>query len=90
MQVCSDVLGVLGRLYISRLRIESYDGEHTIMDRNQQAAANEKVEASGEPIEWLDHPLVIKVDETQVPIFAFDAVLMGILGLSKLYSSRFG
>lgn len=37
--------------------------------------------ATGDPIERRDHPLVMKVDETHIPVFAADDVSTDTLGL---------
>lgn len=67
--------------YIGRFYIEPYDGAHAVMDRDQHEAANEQVYTTGETIERLDHPLVMKVDESHLPIFAADDIPMNTLGL---------
>jgi len=69
--------------YVGRLYIEPYDRDHAAMDRDQHEVANEQVYATDEPIERLDHPLVMKVDETHVPVFAADDVSTDILGLPE-------
>lgn len=69
--------------YVGRLYIEPYDGEHAVMDRNQHEEANEQIYASGEGIERVDHPLVMKVNEHHVPVFAADDVPADTVGLPE-------
>ena len=60
--------------YVGRFYIEPYGGDHAVMDSDQHEEANEQVYATGEPIERVDHPLVMKIDETHVPVFAADDI----------------
>lgn len=69
--------------YVSRIYIERYDGEHPVMACEQHEAANEQVYATDESIERLDHPLVMKIDETHVPVFTADEVPTDTLGLPE-------
>lgn len=53
-----------------------------VLDRtDQHVAANEQVYAAGDGVERLDHPLVMKVDESHFPVFAADDVPSDTLGL---------
>lgn len=67
--------------YVGRLYIEPHEGEHAVMDRDQHVAANEQVYATGDGVERVDHPLVMKVDESHFPVFAADDVPSDTLGL---------
>lgn len=67
--------------YIGQLYVEPYDGHHTVMDCEQHQEANEQVYATGEPIERLDHPLVMKIDKSHLPVFAADGVPADTLGV---------
>lgn len=67
--------------YVGRLYIEPYDGDHAVMHSDQHEEANEQAYASGETVERLDHPLVMKVDESHFPVFAADDVPSVTLGL---------
>ena len=67
--------------YVGRLYVEPYAGEHAIMARDQHEETNEQVYATGEPIDRVDHPLVMKVDEVHIPVFAADNVSTDTLGL---------
>lgn len=67
--------------YVGRLYIEPHDGDYAVMDRDQHEEANEQVYASGEVIERRDHPLVMKVDTSYVPVFGDDDVPVDTLAL---------
>lgn len=69
--------------YVGRFYVESYDGEHAVIDRDQHLEANEQVYATGESIERVDHPLVMKVEQSYVPVFAADDIPTDTLGLPK-------
>lgn len=60
--------------YIGQLYVEPHTGEHGVMDRAQHAAANEQVYATGEGVERLDHPLVMKMDGRYFPVLGDDVV----------------
>lgn len=47
--------------YLGRLYVEPHDGEYAVMRRDQHERVNEQLYATGEGIERLDHPLVMKV-----------------------------
>ena len=76
--------------YIGRLYVEPYDGDHAIMERDQHEEANIQVYASGVEVERIDHPIVMKVDESYFPVFAADDVPPDTLGLpdSTLEATR--
>lgn len=67
--------------YVGRFDIESYEGDHAVMDRDRHEAANERVYAAGEGLERLDYPLVAKVETSHVPVFSADDVPPDALGL---------
>lgn len=60
--------------YLGRLYVEPHDGEHAVMDREQYEEANEQVYATGDGVERLDHPLVMKMDESHFPVLGTDDV----------------
>lgn len=67
--------------YLGQLYVEPYDGEQAVMHHDQHERANEQVYATGDGIERLDHPLVMKVDESHFPVHAAADVSTGTLGL---------
>jgi hypothetical protein len=54
--------------YFGRLYVESFDGDRVLMRRDQHERVNEQLYASGEGIERLDAPLVMKLDERHFPV----------------------
>ena len=69
--------------YVGRLYIEPYDGDHAVMDREQHEEANEQIYSSGKKIERLDQPLVMKVEQSHIPVFAADDIATDTLGLPE-------
>ncbi|MFC6764319.1 DUF5802 family protein [Natrinema soli] len=67
--------------YIGQLYVEPYDGNHVVMDCDQHVEANKQVYATDKGLERLDHPLVMKVDQQHVPVFADDDVPTDTLNL---------
>ena len=57
-----------GSYYLGRLYVESYDGDRAVIHRDQHEEANRRVYATGEGVERLDHPLVMKLDSTHFPV----------------------
>ena len=51
------------------------------MDSDQHVAANEQVYDTSDPIERRDHPLVMKIEQCYVPVFAADDLPTDALGL---------
>jgi hypothetical protein len=67
--------------YVGQLYIEPTDGEHAVMEREQHEAANEQVYTTGEGVERVDQPLIVKLDETHFPVFGAEDVPTDTLGL---------
>jgi len=67
--------------YLGRLYVEPHDGEQPAMRREQHERINEQLYASGDGIERLDSPLVMKVDNRHVAVHGDDAVPEGTLAL---------
>ena len=67
---------------VGRFYIELYDGAYAVMDRDQHEKANEQVYATGEGVERLDQPLVMKVDTTHFPVLGADDVPTDTLALT--------
>lgn len=60
--------------YVGQLNIELVDGEHAVMEREQHEETNEQIYTTREGVERVDHPLVMKVDESHFPVFSADDV----------------
>ena len=60
--------------YLGRLYVEPADGERAVLNRGHHETVNEQLYASGEGVERLDRPLVMKVGRTHLPVHAADGV----------------
>ena len=69
--------------YLGRLYVEPSDGERAVMRRDQHERINEQLYASGEGIERLDSPLVMKVDRHHVAVRGEDGIPEGTLALPE-------
>jgi len=54
--------------YLGRLYVEPREGERAVVDDEHHERANEQVYATGEGLERLDNPLVMKVEEAHFPV----------------------
>jgi len=54
--------------YFGRLYVEPFDGDRALMQREQHERVNEQLYASGEGVERLDAPLVMKLDNRHFPV----------------------
>lgn len=69
--------------YLGRLYVEPFDGEQAAMRRDQHEQINEQLYASGEGIERLDSPLVMKVDQHHVAVRGEEGIPEGTLALPE-------
>ncbi|WP_135828595.1 DUF5802 family protein [Halorussus halobius] len=69
--------------YLGRLYVEPYDGEQAAMRRDQHERINEQLYASGEGIERLDGPLVMKVDNHHLAVRGEAGIPEGTLALPE-------
>lgn len=60
--------------YLGRLYVEPTDGEHAVIRRDHHETVNEQLYASGDGVERLDHPLVMKVGRTHLPVHGAEGV----------------
>jgi hypothetical protein len=67
--------------YLGQLYVEPRDGERAVVHEEHHERANETVYASGEGVERLDHPLVMKLDSTHFPVHRADDVPAGTLAV---------
>jgi hypothetical protein len=54
--------------YLGRLYVEPREGERAVVHDEHHERANEQVYATGEGLERLDNPLVMKVEEAHFPV----------------------
>lgn len=54
--------------YLGRLYVEPYDGDRPVMRRDQHEEVNEQLYATGDGIERLDNPLVMKLGNRHLAV----------------------
>jgi hypothetical protein len=69
--------------YLGRLFVEPSHEEMTTMQRAQHERVNEQLYASGEGVERLDTPLVIKLGETHLAVHGSPDVPEGTLAVPE-------
>ncbi|USZ67274.1 DUF5802 family protein [Halorussus salilacus] len=69
--------------YLGRLYVEPYHGDEAVIRRDQHEQINEQLYATGEGIERLDNPLVMKVDSHHLAVHGEDEVPEGTLALPE-------
>ena len=69
--------------YLGRLYVEPHDEERAVMRRDQHEQINEQLYATGEGVERLDSPLVMKVDRHHVAVRGEDGIPEGTLALPE-------
>jgi hypothetical protein len=69
--------------YLGRLYVEPYDGEQAAMRRDDHEQINEQLYTSGEGVERLDSPLVMKVDHHHLAVRGEDGIPEGTLALPE-------
>lgn len=67
--------------YLGELYVEAYDGERAVMQRAEHEHLNEQLYTTGEGVERLDAPLVMKIDTGHVPVVADEDIASGTLAL---------
>jgi hypothetical protein len=60
--------------YLGRLYVEPFDGEQAAIHREHHALVNEQLYATGDGVERLDLPLVMKVGRTHLSVTGDDEV----------------
>jgi hypothetical protein len=69
--------------YLGRLYVEPFEGDRAAMRRDQHEQINEQLYASGEGIERLDGPLVMKVGNRHVAVSGDEGIPEGTLALPE-------
>lgn len=54
--------------YFGRLYVEPFDGDRAVMQRDQHERVNEQLYLTGDGVERLDSPLVMKLDRQHFPV----------------------
>lgn len=69
--------------YLGRLYVAPTTGDHALMHRQQHEQINEEVYTSGEGIERLDTPLVMKLETAHFAVHGDDAVPANTLAVPE-------
>lgn len=60
--------------YLGRLYVEPYDGDYAVMHCDEHERVNEQLYATGEGVERLDTPLVMKIGGRHFPVMGADGI----------------
>ncbi len=60
--------------YLGRLYVEPHEDDHAVMSRDDHERVNQALYASGNGVERLDWPLVMKIDQQHFSVHAEDGV----------------
>ena len=69
--------------YLGRLYVTPTDDHRVTMEQNQHERVNEQLYASGEGVERLDTPLVMKLDSQHVPVHGSESVPLNTLAVPE-------
>ncbi|MDF9745367.1 DUF5802 family protein [Natrinema salsiterrestre] len=69
--------------YLGRLYVTPTDGDHALMDSEQHERINEAVYATGDGLERLDTPLVMKLESRHFPVHGGTNVPANTLALPE-------
>lgn len=69
--------------YLGRLYVTPTGGDHAAMERTQHERINEAVYATGDGIERLDNPLVMKLESGHFPVHGDDSVPTNTLAVPE-------
>lgn len=65
--------------YLGEMFVEPHDGERALMHRADHEQVNKQLYTTGEGLEPLDTPLVMKLDRTHFPVLGDDGIPAGTL-----------
>lgn len=74
--------------YLGRLYVTPTDGGRAVMDRRQHELINKEVYATGEGVERLDAPLVMKLESGHFAVHGDDGVPANTLAVPELLLER--
>ena len=69
--------------YVGRLQVEPHDGDEALIQRSQHEQVNEQLYATGEGVERLDLPLLMKLHQRHFPVHGAEGVPDSTLLLPK-------
>jgi hypothetical protein len=67
--------------YLGRLFVEPHDGDRAVIHRADHERVNRELYATGDGVERVDLPLVMKLDGTHFPVLGDETVPTGTLAL---------
>ncbi|MFC6989389.1 DUF5802 family protein [Haloplanus sp. GCM10025708] len=67
--------------YLGRLYVEPHDGNRAVIQQADHERVNQKLYATGDGVERVDLPLVMKLDGTHFPVLGDENVPTGTLAL---------
>lgn len=65
--------------YLGTMFVEPHDGERALMHRADHEEVNKQLYVTGEGVERLDTPLVMKLDRTHFPVLGDEGIPAGTL-----------
>lgn len=74
--------------YLGRLYVEPHDGDHAILQQTDHEEVNRQLYATGEGLEPLDTPLVMKLDGTHFPVHGDESIPSGTLAVPREFSEQ--
>lgn len=69
--------------YLGRLYVTPSEGDHAVMERTQHERVNEQLYTSGEGVERLDTPLVMKLGSSHFPVHGAESVPANTLAVPE-------
>ncbi|MFB6236677.1 MAG: DUF5802 family protein [Halopenitus sp.] len=69
--------------YVGKLYVEPHDGDRAVIQQADHERVNEQLYASGDGVERLDAPLVMKLDEGHLPVAGDEDVPTGTLAVPR-------
>lgn len=73
--------GLAAGYYVRRFYVTPSDGDHAVMEQDQHEEANREVYTTGEGVERVDQPLVVKLEDHHLPVFGSDEVATDTLAV---------
>lgn len=74
--------------YLGEMYVEPHEGDCAVLNRADHERVNEQLYATGEGLERLDAPLVMKLDGRHFPVLGDDGVPAGTLALPPAYTEE--
>lgn len=69
--------------YVGKLYVEPHDGDRAVIQQADHERVNEQLYATGDGVERVDAPLVMKLDEGHLPVGGDEDVPTGTLAVPQ-------